>query len=50
MISFCAKRDNQQSYLLEQTLNPDAEHMTAIAALDCNDRLFSLQGMVPLWD
>ena len=42
--------DNLASNLLAQDLKLDAEDKKAIAALDCNDRLVSPEGLAPEWD
>ena len=45
-----AKRENLESNLKAQNLQLDAEDKKAIAALDCNDRLVSPEGLAPEWD
>ncbi len=50
VIPSSTKRENLQSNLHAQTLKLDAEDMAAIAALDCNDRLVSPEGLAPNWD
>ncbi|RKQ39346.1 2,5-didehydrogluconate reductase DkgB [Enterobacter sp. R1(2018)] len=50
VIPSSTKRENLQSNLQAQTLKLDAEDMAAIAALDCNDRLVSPEGLAPEWD
>lgn len=44
------KRENLASNLLARDLKLDAEDQKAIAALDCNDRLVSPEGLAPKWD
>ena len=44
------KRKNLESNLKAQNLQLDAEDKKAIAALDCNDRLVSPEGLAPEWD
>ena len=41
---------NLESNLKAQNLQLDAEDKKAIAALDCNDRLVSPEGLAPEWD
>ncbi|MFB1117440.1 2,5-didehydrogluconate reductase DkgB [Dickeya dadantii] len=48
VIPSSTKRENLQSNLLALTL--DADDMTAIAALDRNERLVSPDGLAPEWD
>ncbi len=43
-------RENSASNLLAQDLHLDAEDKNAIAALDCNDRLVSPEGLAPARD
>ncbi len=50
VIPSSTKRENLQSNLQAQRLNLDEEDMAAIAALDCNDRLVSPEGLAPQWD
>ncbi len=50
VIPSSTKRENLQSNLQAQTLKLDDEDMAAIAALDCNDRLVSPEGLAPQWD
>jgi 2,5-diketo-D-gluconate reductase B len=50
VIPSSTRRENLQSNLQAQTLTLDAEDMAAIAALDCNDRLVSPDGLAPQWD
>jgi 2,5-diketo-D-gluconate reductase B len=50
VIPSSTKRENLQSNLHAQTLTLDKEDMAAIAALDCNDRLVSPEGLAPDWD
>ncbi|MCT4700985.1 2,5-didehydrogluconate reductase DkgB [Enterobacteriaceae bacterium H20N1] len=50
VIPSSTRRENLQSNLQAQTLKLDAEDMTAIAALDCNGRLVSPEGLAPHWD
>ena len=42
--------DNLASNLKAQDLQLDDEDRKAIAALDCNDRLVSPEGLAPKWD
>lgn len=44
------KRDNLASNLKALDLQLDDEDRQAIAALDCNDRLVSPEGLAPQWD
>ncbi len=48
--SSTTRRENQASNLLALDLHLDAEDKKAIAALDCNDRLVSPEGLAPEWD
>ncbi|RJE94279.1 hypothetical protein D2189_14560 [Escherichia coli] len=41
---------NEPVTLKAQNLQLDAEDKKAIAALDCNDRLVSPEGLAPEWD
>ena len=50
VIPSSTKRENLASNLLAQDLKLDAEDKKAIAALDCNDRLVSPEGLAPEWD
>ncbi|EMX4959691.1 2,5-diketo-D-gluconate reductase B [Raoultella planticola] len=50
VIPSSTKRENLASNLKAQDLQLDAEDRQAIAALDCNDRLVSPQGLAPEWD
>ncbi|MCD4561221.1 2,5-didehydrogluconate reductase DkgB [Lelliottia nimipressuralis] len=50
VIPSSTKRENLASNLLAQDLKLDAEDQKAIAALDCNDRLVSPEGLAPNWD
>jgi 2,5-diketo-D-gluconate reductase B len=50
VIPSSTKRENLQSNLQAQALRLDPEEMTAIAALECNDRLVSPEGLAPQWD
>jgi len=50
VIPSSTKRENLASNLLARDLNLDAEDQKAIAALDCNDRLVSPEGLAPNWD
>ena len=43
-------RDNLASNLKALDLQLDDEDRQAIAALDCNDRLVSPEGLAPQWD
>ncbi len=43
-------KKNLESNLKAQNLQLDAEDKKAIAALDCNDRLVSPEGLAPEWD
>lgn len=44
------KRENLESNLKAQNLQLGAEDKKAIAALNCNDRLESPEGLAPEWD
>lgn len=44
------KRENTASNLKALDLQLDDEDRRAIAALDCNDRLVSPEGLAPQWD
>lgn len=50
VIPSSTKRENLASNLLALELQLDTEDKTAIAALDCNDRLVSPEGLAPNWD
>ena len=50
VIQSSTKRENLASNLKAQDLQLDAEDRQAIAALDCNDRLVSPEGLAPEWD
>ncbi|UTJ66144.1 2,5-didehydrogluconate reductase DkgB [Escherichia coli] len=50
VIPSSTKRKNLESNLKAQNLQLDAEDKKAIAALDCNDRLVSPEGLAPEWD
>ena len=50
VIPSSTKRENLASNLLARDLKLDAEDQKAIAALDCNDRLVSPEGLAPNWD
>ena len=50
VIPSSTKRENLASNLLALELHLDAEDKAAIAALDCNDRLVSPEGLAPEWD
>ncbi|ELA6582348.1 2,5-didehydrogluconate reductase DkgB [Escherichia coli] len=50
VIPSSTKRENLESNLKAQNLQLDAEDKKAIAALDCNDRLVSPEGLAPEWD
>lgn len=50
VIPSSTKRENLASNLLALELHLDAEDKKAIAALDCNDRLVSPEGLAPDWD
>ena len=50
VIPSSTKRDNLASNLKALDLQLDDEDRQAIAALDCNDRLVSPEGLAPQWD
>jgi len=50
VIPSSTKRENLASNLLARDLKLDDEDQKAIAALDCNDRLVSPEGLAPNWD
>lgn len=50
VIPSSTKRENLASNLLARGLKLDGEDQKAIAALDCNDRLVSPEGLAPNWD
>ncbi|MNC05047.1 2,5-diketo-D-gluconic acid reductase B [compost metagenome] len=50
VIPSSTKPENLASNLLAQDLQLDQEDKKAIAALDCNDRLVSPEGLAPKWD
>jgi len=50
VIPSSTKRENLASNLNATALTLDAEDMASIAALDCNDRLVSPEGLAPAWD
>lgn len=50
VIPSSTKRENLASNLLAQELTLDQDDKKAIAALDCNDRLVSPEGLAPNWD
>ena len=50
VIPSSTKRENLASNLLAQDLQLDDEDKNAIAALECNDRLVSPEGLAPDWD
>lgn len=50
VIPSSTKRENLASNLKAQDLQLDAGDRQAIAALDCNDRLVSPEGLAPEWD
>lgn len=50
VIPSSTRRENLASNLLALDLHLDAEDRAAIAALDCNDRLVSPEGLAPAWD
>lgn len=50
VIPSSTKRENLASNLLARDLKLDAEDQKTIAALDCNDRLVSPEGLAPNWD
>lgn len=50
MIPSSTKRDNPPATWKALDLQLDDEDRQAIAALDCNDRLVSPEGLAPQWD
>lgn len=50
VIPSSTKRENLASNQQAQALRLDDEDQKAIAALDCNDRLVSPEGLAPQWD
>jgi 2,5-diketo-D-gluconate reductase B len=50
VIPSSTKRENLASNLQAKTFELDADDRAAIAALDCNDRLVSPEGLAPEWD
>ena len=50
VIPSSTKRENLASNLLARDLQLDDEDKNAIAALECNDRLVSPEGLAPDWD
>ncbi|MGL4723862.1 MAG: 2,5-didehydrogluconate reductase DkgB [Scandinavium sp.] len=50
VIPSSTKRENLASNLLAQQLKLDEADKAAIAALECNDRLVSPEGLAPDWD
>ena len=50
VIPSSTKRENLASNLLAMDLHLDADDKKAIAALECNDRLVSPEGLAPNWD
>lgn len=50
VIPSSTKRENLASNLLAQQLHLTDDEMTAIAALDCGDRLVNPAGLAPKWD
>ncbi len=50
VIPSSTKRENLASNLQAQDLTLDRDDKKAIAALDCNDRLVSPEGLAPNWD
>ncbi len=50
VIPSSTKRENLASNLLAANLHLDADDKKAIAALECNDRLVSPEGLAPDWD
>lgn len=50
VIPSSTKRENLESNLLALRLTLDEADRAAIAALDCNDRLVSPEGLAPAWD
>ena len=50
VIPSSTKRENLASNLKAQDLQLDEDDRQTIAALDCNDRLVSPDGLAPEWD
>jgi len=50
VIPSSTRRENLASNLLAKDLQLDDEDKKAIAALECNDRLVSPEGLAPDWD
>ena len=50
VIPSSTKRENLASNLKAQDLQLDEDDRQAIAAVDCNDRLVSPDGLAPEWD
>lgn len=50
VIPSSTKRENLLSNLQATQLQLDSDDKAAIAALDCNDRLVSPEGLAPNWD
>jgi 2,5-diketo-D-gluconate reductase B len=50
VIPSSTKRENLASNLLAQQLTLTDEDMAQIAALECNGRLVSPEGLAPNWD
>ncbi len=50
VIPSSTKRENLASNLLARDLKLDAEDMALIAALECNGREVSPEGLAPIWD
>ena len=50
VIPSSTRRENLASNLLARDLQLDDEDKKAIAALECNDRLVSPEGLAPDWD
>lgn len=50
VIPSSTRRENLASNLKAQDLQLDEDDRQAIAALDCNDRLVSPDGLAPEWD
>ena len=50
VIPSSTKRENLASNRLAANLHLDADDKKAIAALECNDRLVSPEGLAPDWD
>ncbi len=50
VIPSSTKRENLASNLLAQQLTLSDDEMAAIAALECNGRLVSPEGLAPNWD